>query len=265
METVDLHAAVYGLDPSQPHKPHVLVLHGLFGMGDNWATLARQWSDRWVVHTLDVRNHGQSPWHPVHAYEALAADVLHYQERQHLDRAVWLGHSMGGKVAQFAACLYPHAVQALICVDMSPKAYPPHHQEILEALHAVDFAQCQTRADVEAQLAPFIPHAGMRQFLLKNVGRPTPTSLGWKFNLPVLEAYYSEITRALPDGFSYAGPTLFVRGDLSGYIQPDELPFLQRAFPQAQLVTVPRAGHWVHAEQPEAFSALLQPFVDGAV
>jgi pimeloyl-ACP methyl ester carboxylesterase len=101
----------------------------------------------------------------------------------------------------------------------------------------------------------------MRQFLLKNVGRPTRTSLGWKFNLPVLEEHYSEITRALPTNLSYDGPTLFVRGELSGYVQPDELPFLQEAFPQAQLVTVPGAGHWVHAEQPEVFSTRVVEFL----
>ncbi len=261
MEIVELHSVVYGQDPAVPNKPHVLVLHGLFGMGDNWATLARKWSDRWVVHTLDLRNHGQSPWNNDHSYEALAADVKAYQDQCGIAQAIWLGHSMGGKVAQFGACTYPHADLALICVDMSPKAYPPHHQEILEALHAVDFSRCQTRTDVEAQLAPHIPHAGMRQFLLKNVGRPTPTSLGWKFNLSVLEEHYSEITRALPTNLSYDGPTLFVRGELSGYVQPDELPFLQQAFPRAQLVTVPQAGHWVHAEQPEVFSLEIEAFI----
>ena len=260
MEIVELHAAVYGQDPAVPQKPHVLVLHGLFGMGDNWATLARKWSERWVVHSLDLRNHGQSPWNQDHSYEALAADVQAYQDRCGIAQAIWLGHSMGGKVAQFGACTYPHAVQALICVDMSPKAYPPHHQDILEALHAVDFALCQTRTDVEAQLTPYIPHAGMRQFLLKNVGRPTPTTLGWKFNLAVLEHHYSQILRALPNGWKYDGPTLFVRGGLSGYLQPDELPFLQSHFPHAEMVTVPNAGHWVHAEKPEELSALVEEF-----
>jgi esterase len=258
---VELHAAVYGADPLHPHKPHLLVLHGLFGMGDNWATLARQWSDHWVVHTLDLRNHGQSPWDAEHTYAALAADVLAYQDRTNLLAAVWLGHSMGGKVAQWGACTYPERVRALVSVDMAPKAYPPHHQEIFDALGAVDFAQCRSRNDVDAVLAARIAHPGVRQFLLKNVGRPTPDTLAWKFNLNVLIRNYVEITRALPPQFTYAGPVLFVRGGLSGYMEEQELPLLRAHFPQAQLETVPQAGHWVHAEQPEAFSRTVMNFL----
>jgi len=128
-------------------------------------------------------------------------------------------------------------------------------------LGAVDLAQCRSRNDVDAVLAARIAHPGVRQFLLKNVGRPTPDTLAWKFNLNVLIRNYVEITRALPPEFTYAGPVLFVRGGLSGYMEEQELPLLRAHFPQAQLETVPQAGHWVHAEQPEAFSSTVMNFL----
>ncbi len=257
---VELHSAVYGSD-----GPPLVVLHGLFGMGDNWATLARHWSSQYTVHTLDLRNHGQSPWDSEHSYAAMAEDLRLYLDRHHLTQVHLLGHSMGGKVAQWFACTYPERTASLICVDMAPRAYPPHHQEIFDALLAVDFSIASSRSDMERQLLPYVPHPGMRQFLLKNVGRPTPTTLGWKFNLPVLLHHYAEITRALPEEFVYNGPTLFVRGGLSGYIGENDLPELQHHFPNAQLKTVPNAGHWVHAEKPEELSEYLIHFWDSAV
>lgn len=262
MSTVKLHSAVYG-----ESGPDVLVLHGLFGMGDNWATLARRWSSTkgWRVHTLDLRNHGQSPRSLEHNYSVMAADVRQYIDDHGLllqgKRPHWIGHSMGGKVAMFGACLYPEAIASLVVVDMAPREYPPHHQVIFDAIGSIDFSIHTSRQAVETALTPLIPHLGVRQFLAKNIGRPTPDTLDWKFHWAVLKKEYAEITVPLPAQAQSAVPALFVRGALSGYIEDSDWENIQDHFPAAKLVTIANAGHWVHAEQPEAFASAIEQFI----
>ena len=150
-------------------KP-LLVLHGFLGSGDNWKTFAKKWAEKGrSVHLLDARNHGKSFHSDEFSYEIMSQDVIDYADVQGIEKFDLLGHSMGGKTAQFVAQQFPERVDRLIVVDIASKAYPPHHSEILEALNEVDEQQFQSRKEAEEFLTPLFPEIGLRQFLLKKL------------------------------------------------------------------------------------------------
>ncbi len=237
----------------------VLLLHGLFGAGDNLGALARRLSLHRRVLMVDLRNHGQSPHAATMTQAEMAEDVRALMQRLGIDCADLVGHSLGGKVAMQLAMNYPHCVRRLVVVDIAPVAYPPGHDAVFAALRAVDLAAVGSRRDAEAMMAPHIDEPILRQFLLKSLER-TDAGYRWRFNLPVLLANYNEL-RAAPSGPPFMESALFVKGELSGYISAAYEPALRSAFPRAELQVVAGAGHWVHGDQPEQFNQLVEAFL----
>lgn len=159
------------------------------------------------------------------------------------------------------ACRYPELVERLIIVDIGPKAYPSHHQSVVDAMHQLDFTTLKSRTEADRALESAMPDWGMRQFLLKNLEWKPEGNLGWKFNLPVLEGQMGRIGQPLAAEDRFIGSTLFVRGERSGYILDEDWSGIMDHFPLARLESVPGAGHWVHAEQPQPFQDAVLPFL----
>ncbi len=239
----------------------VLLLHGLFGAGDNLGALARQLAATRRAVQVDLRNHGQSPHHVYIDLPAMAADVLALMDTLAIAQADIVGHSLGGKVAMQIALNQPQRVQRLVIADIAPVAYGRGHDTVFAALHAVDLAAVQSRADAERMMAPFIDEPALRQFLLKSLQRTDEGGYRWRFDLAALEANYDAL-RAAPVGEPFAGPTLFIRGGRSDYISTAHEPLLRKLFPHHRLETIAEAGHWVHGEQPAPFNAMVQQFLD---
>jgi pimeloyl-ACP methyl ester carboxylesterase len=171
-----------------------------------------------------------------------------------------MGHSMGGKTVMNFAVRYPERVRKLIVGDIAPRYYPIHHQVILEGLNALDLSQLQSRKEADDLLAPYIPELGIRQFLLKSLGRDA-NGFAWKINLPVITQNIEEVGKALDEGTVFDGPTLFLGGANSSYIQEKDLQEMKRHFPLCTWVSIPNAGHWLHAEQPQAVVAEIRSFL----
>tara|TARA_R110002073_G_scaffold40547_5_gene115286 strand:- start:446028 stop:446795 length:768 start_codon:yes stop_codon:yes gene_type:complete len=240
----------------------LLILHGFLGMSDNWKTLGTRFAENYEVHLIDQRNHGRSFHEAQFDYEVLAKDLLNYINHHQLAKVNLLGHSMGGKTAMLFAVNYPENVHKLLVADIAPKFYPNHHQDILNALNAVDFSKQTSRAAVEEVLKEYIPELGIRQFLLKNVYRKTKDVLAFRFNLDALTASYDEVGVSLPSLTQFNGETLFLRGGNSGYISDSDMNLITAHFPKAELVTVKNAGHWLHAENPDDFYNFSVSFLD---
>lgn len=235
-------------------KP-LLILHGLFGQSDNWNTLAKNFSvNNFEVFTIDLRNHGLSPHSEDWNYEVMANDILELINDNNLKQPIIIGHSMGGKVAMTFALNFDGIIDKLIIVDIAPVQYPAHHYEVLYALNKVDFNKLNTRKEVEDILANSISDFGTRQFLLKNIywENSIENKMNWRFNLNVISKNYHEILSEIPHKFSLVN-TLFIRGDKSKYILDSHINSIKERFPNAKLVSIPNAGHWVHAEQPKLF------------
>ncbi len=241
-------------------KP-LIILHGLFGSLDNWQTLARSFGKEFQVFTVDQRNHGKSPHEQVMDFSTMATDLFEFMEQQGIQKAHFLGHSMGGKTAMELALLYPGAVEKLVVVDIAPRAYEPGHNAIFEALLKLDPEQLESRQAADEALAKDISSFPIRQFLLKNLARRKEGGFHWKMNLPVIYKNYSSLIAKVHPKGQFEGEALFIRGGKSSYIAPNELPQIKEQFPNAYLVTVDAAGHWVHAEAPEALLNIVTEFL----
>ncbi|MEL1243744.1 alpha/beta fold hydrolase [Flavobacterium sp. DGU11] len=234
-------------------KP-LLIIHGFLGTSDNWKTLSGQYAaDGFRVHALDMRNHGKSFHSDEFTYDAMVQDVLDYCDGHDLNKPDIIGHSMGGKVTMFFAVKYPERVNRIVIADIGPKYYRPHHQDILAGLNAVDFSAKPERSDVEAILSQYIDDAGTRQFLMKNLYWKEPGQLAFRFNLPVFNEKIDAIGQALPDGSTFEGPALFLRGDKSAYIRDQDFTLIKTHFPNAEIKDIANSGHWLHAENPKQF------------
>jgi esterase len=241
-------------------KP-LVILHGLFGMLDNWQGLAKEFGQFFETHIVDQRNHGRSFHANAHNYELMCADLLTYLDANGLDKVFLLGHSMGGKTAMLFATMYPERVEKLVVVDIAPKYYAPHHQEILAGLHAIENAAITSRKEADIILAKHFPQIGIRQFLLKNLYWKTKEELCFKFNLKVLSNEIEHVGEPLIDDAIFYEPTLFVDGQNSNYILPEDQELIETHFPDAQIVEVAKAGHWVHAENPTDFFEEVSRFL----
>ncbi|WP_435416345.1 alpha/beta fold hydrolase [Polaribacter aestuariivivens] len=233
-------------------KP-LLILHGYFGMNDNWKTLGNQFSEDFQVHLIDQRNHGRSFHADTFNYEVLVEDLYNYIQHYQLNEVYLIGHSMGGKTAMLFAVTYPELVDKLIVVDISPRKYAPHHNAILAGLNSVDFSVDNTRSLVDKKLAELIPELGVRQFLLKNVYWKEKGKLDYRFNLQSLTANNIEVGEALPSFTTYEKETLFLKGEKSDYITEQEIPLIEAHFPNYKISEIKKAGHWAHAENPKQF------------
>lgn len=241
--------------------PPVVILHGLLGSNRNWATIAKRLADGHRVFGLDLRNHGGSPWSDVMSYEAMADDLGAFIDRRGLGPAAVVGHSMGGKVAMHFALTRPEQVARLVVVDIAPVRYEHGFEAFIEAMRRVDLGRTDRRAEVERMLAAWIPDVGVRHFLLQNLVRHEE-SFAWRPNLDALAARMEEILGFPAAGARlYEGPTLFIVGERSHYVRPEHRREITRLFPRAEVTTIAQAGHWVHAEQPQAFLAHLQAFL----
>jgi len=241
--------------------PPVVILHGLLGSLDNWVPFAQRLASQFHVHLLDLRNHGQSPHASEFNYEVMAEDVHEYLICHRIAGAHLLGHSMGGKVAMRFAQLHPEEVRRLVVVDMSPREFPPRFAPVLEAMLAIQPGTRQRREEIDQLLQGAIPDKILRQFLLKNLGRDEAGRLSWKPNVRAIHINYASIRSALPTKTKFAGPTLFVRGELSDYIRDEDFVAIQNLFPDAQFATIPDAGHWVHADALDQCTEVVRQFL----
>jgi len=239
----------------------LIIIHGYFGMGDNWKTLANKFAANFEVHLLDQRNHGRSFHTDDFTYELMVEDLEYYINHYQLDNVNIIGHSMGGKTAMLFATSFPKKVGKLIIADISPRYYSTHHQFILEALNAVDFDKVTKRREVEEVLENFIDEVGIRQFLLKNVYWKTKGELAFRFNLESLTDNVEEVGVALPSFAVFDGDVLFLKGENSGYISANDEALIEAHFPKATIKTIKNAGHWLHAENPTDFYSAVLVFL----
>ena len=242
-----LHSQVLGAGPP------LVLLHGLFGAGENLRVIAKALADHREVHMVDLPNHGQSPHLNTSDYLAMSDAVDEYLRSLDGPTAV-IGHSMGGKVAMCSALRSPELVTHLIVLDIAPRRYSPSHREIIKALRSLALADLESRGDAETRLSQSIPSRPVRSFLLKNLIQDDE-GFRWKLNLPVLDSDYEKILGWPADqlqNLTFAGPTQFVAGARSDYLKPErDRDEINRWFTDADIAVIANAGHWIHSDAPE--------------
>lgn len=238
----------------------LIILHGLFGSLDNWTSISKVLGEHYEVFLVDARNHGKSPHSDVFNYDAMADDLYAFLLHHNITDPIIIGHSMGGKTAMQFAMNYPTHLSKLIVVDIAPKAYPIHHQKIIEGLSALDFNAIKTRKEADQQLSTHISDLSTRQFLLKNLYWIEKDRLAWKFNLPIISSQIANVGEELQNKIAFAKPTLFIGAERSNYILENDHPLIHEVFENATIETVLDCGHWVHAEKPKELIELVLKF-----
>lgn len=257
--SVDLAYHSYG------NGPPLIILHGLFGSGRNWRRIAERLAARWRVFTVDLRNHGASPWAPTMSFAEMADDLAAFYLARQLYSAVLIGHSLGGKTAMRFALEHPALVDDLIVVDIAPVAYAHSYDEMIAAMRALDLAKVHRRRDAEAMLSGAVADPAMRSFLVQNLKHTAAGGFAWRINLEAIAASMGELV-GWPDvgEREYPNRALFVRGEHSDYIAREHQAAIFRLFPQAEFAVIADAGHRVHADQPQAFTDLVVRFLESA-
>jgi pimeloyl-ACP methyl ester carboxylesterase len=249
----------------------IIILHGLYGMSDNWFSIAGLLSAKAEVWLPDLRNHGRSPHSEVHSYKAMSDDMLEFIQSHAIHKPILIGHSMGGKVAMTLAKNHPELISALCVVDIAPKDYAidhtidfHSHKHIIDSLCSLNLSNIHSREEADLQLKEKIPSDRLRAFLLKNLQRNQKKTFQWLFNLPVLKKSLSYIAGGFGndwDNIVISGfPVLFLKGEKSNYILSEDFPLIEKIFPAAIIETIPNAGHWLHAENPELVVELVEKF-----
>ncbi|MEQ8907055.1 alpha/beta fold hydrolase [Ekhidna sp.] len=239
----------------------LIIMHGVFGSSDNWQTLGKVFAEKFKVYLVDLRNHGNSPHSDEFDYTLMVSDVIELMEDEGLSKAHILGHSMGGKVAMHLATQHAEKVDKLVVVDIAPKYYPPHHQQIFDGFHSVDLDNLENRKDADDQMAKVISNMGVRQFILKNLDRKKDGSFDWKLNVDAIEKSIEKVGEGIEGDVSFNGTSLFVAGGKSDYITDADHDLIREHFPKAIVATVKDAGHWVHAEKPKELGEMVMEFL----
>lgn len=259
---MDLFFRKYGNPGDQP----IIILHGLFGISDNWVSYARRISaEGFEVFVVDQRNHGQSPHSDNFNYLALTDDLFDFIDEQEIEDPIIIGHSMGGKVAMRFALENPHMLKKLVVVDIALKAYGPrdHHMKIIDAMKSVDFNVMKSRSAIEKQLENKIPDFRIRQFIMKNLHRKDKNQFEWRIYIEGLERNLDQMFDGIETITKFDKPTLFIKGGASDYILMEDFPVIRYNFPTAEIITIAGATHWVHVEAMERFYQLTLGFATG--
>ena len=249
-----LNTITFGTDTA---LPPLLICHGLFGSARNWGVIARRLSDSRRVVTVDMRNHGDSPWWPSQTYADMAGDLARVIGTARHDV---VGHSMGGKAAMMLALTHPDLVRRLIVADIAPVAYAHSQNHLIAAMRGLDLTTLTTRSAADSKLAAAIPEDGTRAFLLQSLDLKSQPPR-WRLNLDVLEANMSGIVGWPAPTGQFNGPALFLSGAASSYVLPEHRALIKPLFTAARFAKIPGAGHWLHADKPREFEATIRAFL----
>ncbi|MBL3702432.1 alpha/beta fold hydrolase [Sulfitobacter sp. BDSS02] len=238
--------------------PPLLIVHGLFGSARNWGVIAKRLSDSREVIAVDLRNHGESPWHESHTYADLADDLAEVMAT--LPGPVDLvGHSMGGKAAMMLALTHPEHLNRLVIADIAPVAYSHTQLHFIEKMRAVDLERVTRRSEAAQQLAELGVEPALQSFFTQSLD---VANQKWKLNLDALEANMPVIMTFPDIEAQWDGPALFLSGADSDYVTSDNRDKIRSLFPSARFAKLPGAGHWLHADKPREFEATLRVFLD---
>lgn len=256
-----LHALEFGNGPTT-----LVFLHGVFGQGKNFGNVAKKLSEQMTSVLLDLPNHGRSAWTKVFDYDIFAGIVAEelYARGHHQNPVLLVGHSMGGKIAMRVALRYPSMVRALVVEDSSPVSRggdTSDFPQLASSLLELDLTALATRNQADAALSSQIPDPAVRAFMLQNLHRD-PKGGGWQWlaNLALLRDSVDKVFEWPPLDTSWSGPVLWMSGGRSDHVRPEDEPVMRTYFPHERLLTIPQAGHWIHAEQPQAVADAIAHF-----
>ncbi|MBN1599455.1 MAG: alpha/beta fold hydrolase [Bacteroidales bacterium] len=247
----------------------LIIIHGLYGSGENWFTFGRQLSKFFTVYLIDLRNHGSSPHHHDLSFEAMSNDIEELMSNEQLDYACLMGHSLGGKIAMYLTLKNPEKVKKLVVIDVAPRAYikdgniapqVQFHKLIIDALINLNLKTATSRSDIDKELSYTISQPALRKFLLKNIKRSHTGDYFWGLNLHAIRDNLAGLMAEIKSYNTFNGDTLIVYGSRSDYVNENDKQEFKKYFNNIRFEEF-NTGHWLHAEEPEKLMNLLLHFL----
>ena len=230
-------------------SPPLMIIHGLYGSGRNWGVIAKRLSNQFYVISVDLRNHGDSPWFASHDYHSMANDIVEVINSLDI-RPNIIGHSMGGKAAMVLALKNPDLVNRLLIADIAPVKYEHDQSQFIEAMRKIDLSKVEKRSDATEALSKFVENKSLQNFFTQSLDLKNKR---WKLNLDILSSEMHKILDFPKIDEKFSGHTLFFKGEKSEYIRAAHRDIISSLFIKARFVTLKDAGHWLHAEKPRDF------------
>lgn len=253
--------------------PALIILHGLYGSGDNWFNIGKELSNYFTVYLVDQRNHGRSPHYASLTYQEMADDLDQLINTLQLNSFSLIGHSMGGKTAMTYTLQHGSKVDKLINVDISPFSYDDvesfsqqksFHQNIIERFTSAPITKAQSRTEIENHFSEKIKSTQILRFLLKNLTRNNNGEFIWRLNVNAISNNLNNVIDAAPPvkmgAQSYAN-TLFIYGGKSPYINNDDMEAIKDIFPNSKFIQYKDSGHWLHSEETDRFISDTKAFL----
>ncbi len=241
---------------SSPYQASVVLIHGLFGNNDNLSVIRRQFETTHHVVSIDLPDHGKSPWSKRFSFDVWAQQIIQTLQSLNIEKAFVVAHSLGGKIAMRAASLAPELIEKLIIMDIAPVKYEQRHQNVIDGLSNVELGNIADRKEALAQLSEYIEAPGIRSFLLKSLYQDVEKQWRWRFNLHLLSRDYPILSDWPFEGELFCGDITFIKGSNSDYIITAYQATIMAQFPNAK-VKIVDTGHWLHAEKPQLVNTLL--------
>jgi len=248
----------------------LIILHGLYGSGDNWYTVGKALSKHFDVFLIDLRNHGLSPHDPEMSNSLMTADLEEFFTDMKIENASIIGHSMGGKIAMRFALKNPEKISKLVVVDVAMRSYETSenfnnearlHQKIIDSLGKLDISSSRSRVDIDSELSEYLKPKPLRDFLLKNLKRRINGEFYWALNIESLKNNIFNILEGIDSGGkTFNRPVMLIVGKQSDYVTSEDYAQFREVFPHLRIEEL-ETGHWVHAEQPERTIELLTEFL----
>ena len=248
----------YKLSKRDASSPWLILIHGLFGNADNLAVAKRHFESAFNIISVDLPDHGESPWTESFSMSAAADAIYDIMQSLNIEKSAVLGHSLGGKVAMKLALNHNENITHLIVADIAPVSYDHSHQAVFDGLNSVSLDTIESRKDAEKQMAAHVKEMGVRQFLLKSLYQDESGAWKWRFNVSGLMKSYTHIIDWEQTNQTYDGITLFIKGSESDYITPAYRDSIARYFPNAKAHIIEGTGHWLHAEKPAIFNGIVE-------
>jgi len=241
----------------------VIMIHGLMGMSDNWIPVARGLSGNYRMVMPDLRNHGNSPHHKEFNLNVLTENIFALCQKLKIDSAVFIGHSLGGRIAMAVALQKPKLVRKLIVEDIAPRRYFGNKSisRLFRIMTGIDLKAMNSINEINEVLISSLPDNKNRQLVLKNIRKKAGGGYEWKLNLKVLADNLEALMTPVYGEAAFTGPTLFFKGSLSNLVTEEDHKIIHKHFPSASIQVIPNAGHWVHADQPQLFLEKLALFL----
>ncbi len=243
----------------------LILIHGLFGSCDNLKTLGRSLGTDYTIHAIDLRNHGSSFHSDTMTYQEMAEDIIDYMQHHHIEKAHFIGHSMGGKVAMQVALSSANNILSLASLDMPPIDYnlyniEQRHNDVMEGLKGIKAKNIQSRNEADSILSKTVDNSDVRAFLLKNLRRDKNGKLLLRLNIDAIINNYTHLSNA-PVGKPFLHPVLFLKGEFSDYLLPEYREPTLKLFPQARLEVIKGTTHWLHAEKPATLFKIIKHYL----